>query len=105
MSFKDKMSNNISTKSITRYSNPRIVKQKLRHYYGDNIKLYLSTRVDKKYMIQNPKGKWIHFGQYGYEDYTKHLDKQRRDNFRMRNHKWKHFPKYTPGHLAYYLLW
>jgi len=49
--------------------------------------------------------KIIHFGQMGYEDYTKHKDENRRNNFRIRNRRWAHQPKYTAGWLSYNLLW
>jgi len=56
-------------------------------------------------MVKNPQGKWIHFGQMGYEDYTKHKDETRRDNFRKRNAKWSKAEKYSPAWLSYWLLW
>ena len=91
-------------KEIYRYSNPNIVLDQLHKYYGE-IALYLSNRKDKKYMLQDPQGNWVHFGQWGYEDYTKHKDDIRRENFRRRNAKWRDFRKYSAGHLTYYLLW
>jgi len=33
------------------------------------------------------KDKKIHFGQIGYEDYTKHKDEERRKLFKLRNKK------------------
>ena len=56
-------------------------------------------------MVFNEEGKKVHFGSIIHEDYTKHKDKQRRDNFRNRNRRWKDADKYTPAHLSYYLLW
>ena len=32
-------------------------------------------------MVLDPRGKWIHFGAMGYEDYTKHNDKIRRKKY------------------------
>ena len=32
----------------------------------------LSTRKNKKYMVINPDGKMVHFGQKGYADYIQH---------------------------------
>jgi len=94
-------------KDILHYSNPLIVRRLLNKNkcYGPKVPFHISTRKDKKYMVQDPKGKWIHFGQYGYEDYTKHKDKERRKRFLSRNKKWSQFPPYTPAHLSYYLLW
>lgn len=42
-----------------------------------------STRKDKKYMALY-KGRWIHYGQKGYEDYHDHQDKERRKSYRTR---------------------
>lgn len=56
-------------------------------------------------MIEDPNGKMIHFGLYPYEDFTKTKDKQKRDAFRSRNHKWANADKYSPAYMAYYLLW
>jgi len=59
-------------------------------------------------MVQDPNGKWIHFGAMGYEDYTKHKDDKRRENYlnRASNIKgsWKQ-NKYSPNNLAINLLW
>ena len=60
--------------------------------------------TQKKYMVFNGT-KMIHFGQFGYEDYTKHGDEKRRDNFRKRNMKWAYARKYSPAWLSFYLLW
>ena len=56
-------------------------------------------------MVQNPEGKWIHFGFYGMEDFTKHRNLRRRDAFRIRNAKWATAPKWSPSWMSYWLLW
>ena len=89
---------------ILSISNPDKVKQNINRFIGSNVPLYLSTRKNKKYMLQNPKGTWIHFGS-NMEDYTKHADTTRLKNFRTRNAKWKDAPKWSPSWLSYYLLW
>jgi hypothetical protein len=81
------------------------VSKALHKYYGQNVKLQKSTREDKKFMVQNPDGKWIHFGQKGYSDWHLHKDPERRRRFRVRNAKWANADKWTPAHLAYYVLW
>ena len=86
-------------------SDPELVLKQLKKYYGDKVDLYLSTSKNKKYMVFDEDGKKIHFGSMLYQDYTKHKDRKRRDNFRNRNRKWKDADKYTPAHLSYYLLW
>lgn len=92
---------------ILNYSNPQIVRQMADHYIGKDVDLYYSSRKDKKYMVQDPTGKWIHFGTMKppMEDYTKHLDERRRDLFRRRNHRWASADKWTPAFMSYYLLW
>jgi hypothetical protein len=64
-----------------------------------------STRKDKKYMVADPTGKMVHFGQKGYSDFTGHKDPVRRANFQRRNAKWKTAPKWSPSWLSYHLLW
>jgi len=56
-------------------------------------------------MVFDEEGKKVHFGSLLYQDYTKHKDKKRRENFRNRNKRWADADKYTPAHLSYYLLW
>jgi hypothetical protein len=90
---------------IQQYSDFNTVKRNARHFLGSNVDIQISTRKDKKYMIRSPDGKYIHFGQIGFQDYTKHRDEKRKELFRKRNHKWKDSPKYSPAWLSYYLLW
>jgi hypothetical protein len=68
-------------------------------------KIFPSNRKNKKYMIRNPNGKMICFGASGYADYTAHKDKERRERFRKRNHKWASSSKWTASCLSYNLLW
>ncbi len=46
-----------------------------------------------------------HFGAKGYEDYTMHHDKQRRERYlnRHKNENWEN--PYTAASLSRYLLW
>ena len=88
--------------NIYKYSNPSIVMKKAKELHLNPIQL--STRKDKKYMVSDGK-KLIHFGQMGYEDYTKHHDEKRRELFKKRNHKWATAEKYSPSWLSYNLLW
>jgi hypothetical protein len=93
---------------ILKYSSPTVVKRKAKAYLGSKIPVLLSSRSDKKYMIYTPDGKKVHFGAMGYEDYTKHKDKERRKNYlnRSTNIKgaWKK-DKYSPNNLSIHLLW
>jgi hypothetical protein len=93
-------------KNIELYSNPDVVFKKAKKLFGDDFELYLSSRKDKKYMIKFSKNKkFIHFGQYGFEDFTKHKNKKRRDLFQIRNKKWADSNYDSPSYLSYYLLW
>ncbi len=69
-----------------------------------NLDIQISTRKDKKYMIIH-NNKKIHFGEMGYEDFTKHLDSHRAELFRKRNAKWADAEKFSPAFLSYYILW
>jgi hypothetical protein len=94
---------------IWNYSNPKIVSKKAKKYLGKDIKVYRSTRKDKKYMILNPDtNKLVHFGQMGFEDFTKHRDEKRRDNYltRTANIKgdWRE-NKYSANNLSREILW
>jgi len=93
---------------IKNFSNPKEAERKAKLYLGKNTKLLLSTRKNKKYMVLNPDDKLIHFGAIGYEDFTKHKDKERRDAYLRRATKikgdWKS-NKYSPNNLAINILW
>jgi D-mannonate dehydratase len=84
------------------YSNPEEVKKKARYYNLNPV--YESTRRNKKFMVHDGN-KWIHFGQMGYEDFTKHHDKTRLEAFRRRNWRWQYADVYTPRFLSWILLW
>ena len=73
------------TDDLFRYSNPKSALLNLRRYLNDdNVLLYKSTNKNKKYMVISPTGHKVHFGQIGYEDFTKHGDTQRRENYLRR---------------------
>lgn len=88
---------------LYKYSDPEEVNRRAMKLQLNAI--HPSSRNDKKYMVFNGH-KMIHFGAFPkYEDYTKHHDEKRRDNFRKRNHRWENAPVYTPRFLSYHLLW
>ena len=87
---------------LKEFSDPEIVAHKAQEL-GLNP-MNESSRKDKKFMVFDGH-KMQHFGQMGYYDYTRTLDKEKRDRFRKRNHKWANSPKYSPAWLSYYLLW
>lgn len=88
-------------------SNPKIVQQKINKHIR-KTPLYQSTRKGKKYMIQNPEGKWVHFGSSDYEDFTFHKNKERQQSYLARASKikgdWKN-NMYSPNMLSIIALW
>ena len=93
---------------ILKYSNPKKVHKNAEKYFGFDKDIYLSYRPDKKYMLKDDNNNIIHFGQMGYEDYTKHQDKERMLRYRKRAENirgnWKN-NKYSPNNLSINLLW
>ena len=88
------------------YSNPTEVIRRGRAY---GVVVKISDRSDKKYMVFNPfLKKWIHFGQMGYEDYTKHKDPVRREKYLKRSGsirgEWKN-DRLSANNLSRNLLW
>jgi hypothetical protein len=93
---------------VEQYSDIDKVVKNARKYLGKDAKLYLSTKKDKKFMVENPDGTMVHFGQIGYEDFTKHQDDKRRHNYLTRTAgmrgDWKN-NKYSANNLAREILW
>jgi len=94
---------------IYKYSDPKQAQKMAHRYLGKTAKLYPSTNRHKKYDIYDPiHGHWVHFGQMGYEDYTKHKDRSRRKNYLTRSAKirgnWKRNP-YSANNLSRRILW
>ena len=98
----------MSKKSIKKYSNPTQVYRLAKKYLDKTAKIGLSTKKEKKYMVTTPDGKIVHFGQMGYEDFTKHKNKTRRKNYLTRASKikgdWKK-NRYSPNNLSIHLIW
>ncbi len=90
-------------KQLLKVSDPDEVNRRSFKYYKKPV--YLSTRKNKKYMIEDNEGKWRHFGDIFYSDFTKHKDYERRNNFKNRNWKWENAPKYSSARLSWILLW
>lgn len=93
---------------LSKYSNYTKAKANTIRYLGREAKLLLSTRKAKKYMIEKPSGGYAHFGAYGYEDFTKHGDEERRQNYLKRTANiagnWKR-NRFSPNSLARNILW
>ena len=93
---------------VKKYSNPRQVAENAIQYFGKHVPIYISTKPNSKYMIQNEQGKFVHFGLIPYEDYTFHKDQARQHRYLARAMKirgrWAQNP-YSPNNLAINLLW
>ncbi len=97
------------TDEIWKWSNPDKVAEMAKKYLGDMAVVFRSTKPKKKYMIFDPiDNKWIFFGELGFEDFTKHQDPKRRENYlkRATNIKgnWKK-NRYSANNLAINILW
>jgi len=95
--------------NIHLYSNPRKAQAQAYKYLGKTAKLYPGTVKGKKYSIYDKKNnRWVNFGQLGYEDYTKHQNKNRRKNYLTRSGRikgdWKK-NRYSANNLARHVLW
>ena len=73
------------------------------------LKILKSANPKKKYkaIFTKPDGKTktIHFGASGYDDYTTHNDKDRRDRYMKRHKKDLIGDSMRAGYLSYYILW
>jgi hypothetical protein len=99
--------NNIE--ELKKWSNPLTAQIKAEKYLGKDAELFVSEKKNKKYDIYDPiNEKWVSFGQLGFEDFTKHNDKARRQRYlnRATNTKgnWKN-NKYSANNLAIHILW
>lgn len=95
-------------REIRKYSNPAEVYRRASKYLGKTAKIGLSPKRDKKYRVITPDGRIVHFGQMGYEDYTRHKNKTRRKNYLTRSRRTKGDwakDKYSANNLARRLLW
>jgi len=94
---------------IWKWSNPVKVAEKARKYLGDMAVVFRSTKPKKKYMIFDPvNNKWIFFGEMNFEDFTKHQDPKRRENYLTRTASmkgnWKN-NRYSANNLSRNILW
>ena len=86
----------------------KYVLQNAKDYLGGGVNIQTSTRKFKKYMVKKTDGKWSHFGDNRYEDYTQHRDDKRKENYLARAEKikgnWKN-DIYSPNNLSIHILW
>jgi acid phosphatase class B len=87
-------------------SNFSVVNAKALKLYGRPV--YISNRKNKKYMILNNSGKFVHFGDSRYEDFTAHNDTDRRAKYLARATQirgpWRN-DIFSPNFLSITLLW
>ena len=96
-------------KRLFLYSSPKKAQKMAYRYLGKTAKLYPARNSQKKYRICDQKNKkWVNFGQMGYEDFTKHKNVSRRENYLRRSKNirgtWKK-NKYSPNNLSRNILW
>jgi hypothetical protein len=98
----------VFSKTLKKVSNPTTVTRKAKQIYGTGVKIVESRAKGKKYALIKPDGKRINFGSIDYEDYTKHKNATRRDNYLKRSAgikgDWKG-NKYSANLLSRRLLW
>jgi hypothetical protein len=86
----------------------RVYQNFLKYRGDDKAEIYLSATKNKKFAVRTPDGRVVNFGQKGYDDFTKHRDEQRRENYLNRATKIKgdwRSDKYSPNNLAINILW
>lgn len=98
-----------SSDPIWQYSDPKQAQKMAYKYLGKEGVLYRSENVQKKYRVFDKMNKkWVNFGQMGYEDYTKHKNKTRRQNYLTRSAgifgSWK-ANKYSANNLSRNVIW
>ena len=91
---------------LNKYSNFKTVNDNAKRLYGKEV--FVSTRKNKKFMIMDDNNKWVHFGQLGYNDFTKSRDENKKRLYLTRATKikgnWKS-DKCSPNNLSIHLLW
>ncbi len=96
------------SKTLKKVSNPATVTRKAKQIYGTGVKIVESRAKSKKYALIKPNGTRVNFGSIDYEDYTKHKNAMRRDNYLKRakaiKGRWQ-ADKYSPNRLSISLLW
>jgi hypothetical protein len=70
------------------------------------VKLERANDGKHKWIAHFKDGRKTRFGAYGYEDYTQHHDKERRNSYRKRHAKDLNTnDPYRAGYLSFYILW
>lgn len=95
-------------KELLEVSNPKIVLKNAKKYLGNDVELYVSSSKQYKYNILDDRDRKINFGSIKYQDFTKHNDPIKRENYLKRSAgikgDWKD-NKYSKNNLSRILLW
>jgi hypothetical protein len=90
-------------KGIENFSDPKVVQRKAKLH---GIDVVYSPLKNKKFRFVNPEtNKYVDFGFFKMQDFTKHEDEERRKKFKQRNRRFKDAPKYSASWASYYILW
>jgi len=93
---------------LIKYSDPSRVYKNALDYFGRAVPIYMSDKPNKKYMIRRLDGKYIHFGEMKFSDFTRTLDVSKKNAYIARASKikgdWKN-DLYSANNLAINLLW
>ena len=87
---------------------PRRKMKSLRRSVARCVKLRRSTRSDKKFMVKMQGCRIIHFGAFGYSDFSIHKDEARKKRYIARHKKRENWTKSglcSAGFWAKHLLW
>ena len=86
----------------------KVYRNFMKYKGSDDAEIYLSATKNKKFAVKTPDGRIVNFGAVGYDDYTKHQDQARRENYLARAQgikgDWKS-DKYSANNLAINVLW
>lgn len=94
---------------LLKVSDPKkVVNNAIKYFDDPNIKIYLSSSKNYKYMIYDNNLKKVNFGSIHYSDFTRHNCKDRRENYLKRSEgikgNWRD-NKYSKNNLSRILLW
>jgi hypothetical protein len=94
---------------LLKVSNPeKVVSNAIKYFEDPNIKVYLSSSKNYKYMIYDDNLKKVNFGHLLYSDFTKHNNLERREAYLRRSDgirgPWRN-NKYSKNNLSRVLLW
>lgn len=94
---------------LLKVSDPKkVVNNAIKYFDDPNIKIYLSSSKNYKYMIYDNNLKKVNFGSIHYSDFTRNNCKDRRENYLKRSEgikgNWRD-NKYSKNNLSRILLW